>query len=163
VNSRLAKAALLAMAAGLLVGCGSTRTVYMPAPSTPASSAPSTPAPSAPSSSSPAAPAGSDITVSCSSCDDPLGEGALGSGPTALVTLGTNDFVNASEIDVTVIDFDQNGNQVGTDTIKFSGPFAAGQTFKGEPDSTNGNTYSCEVASVSSGASVTYTNANPVG
>ena len=75
----------------------------------------------------------------------------------------TNDFVNTSEIDVTVIEFDQDENQVGTDTITFGGPFAAGQAFTGEPENTNGNTYSCKIADVSSSSPLTYTNESPVG
>lgn len=117
---------------------------------------------SAPSSSAPAAPTSSDITLSCSSYNDPAGEGALGSGPTAQVTMTTNDFVNASEIAVTVIEFDQDGNQACTDTITLTGPFAAGQTFTGAPESTNGDTYSCDIADVSSDGPVTYINNSPV-
>ncbi|HEX5292722.1 MAG TPA: hypothetical protein VFX25_27950 [Streptosporangiaceae bacterium] len=76
--------------------------------------------------------------------------------------MATADYVAATGITVTVIDFGKSGAQVGIDTITFSGPFAAGQVFTGEPESTNGDTYSCGIASVSSDAPLTYDNLSPV-
>jgi hypothetical protein len=45
------------------------------------------------------------------------------------VTMTTTAFVDSASVIVTVINFSADGQQIGTDTVGFDGPFAGGQVF----------------------------------
>lgn len=167
----LAATTVAALMVALAAGCGTTSSSVTPVVTKTVTAPASAPSdtlsgqPGAHPGTAPAdTPATADITLSCAPVNDPAGDGALGNGPTAQVTLTTNTYVGAAQVEVSVIEFGQNDDQVGTDTITFGGPFASGQTFKAEPEETNGDTSSCEIANVgaSDGSDVTYQNLSPV-
>lgn len=103
----------------------------------------------------PATPAKPDVTMSC----------AVTMGPEVTVTMRTKVFVPATGISVRVMEFGPHGTQDGTNTITFSGPFAAGQTFRARPWGmvTDPMDTTCQIASVKADVPLTYRNLSPVG
>jgi hypothetical protein len=98
-----------------------------------------------------------DVTLSCAAYNDPV------FGPVPRVTMTTSNLVNTGSIDVTVIEFDKSGDQLGTAVVSFDGPFAPDQTFRQEGSDSPQISY-CEIADVSTsdGYDLTYRNDNPV-
>jgi hypothetical protein len=106
-----------------------------------------------------------DATVSCEPYADFMSNGSANA---VKVTFATFDFVNDSTVDVTVLAFDTNGAQMGSQTVEFDGPFAGNQNFQQDATefANNGSQVigSCAIADVNGdGAQFNYSNLDPVG
>jgi hypothetical protein len=79
----------------------------------------------------------------------------------AEVTMTTTSFVDSASVIVTVINFSAGGQQIGTDTVGFDGPFAGGQVFT-QQGTADGSNASCEISNVESTGNLSYANDSPV-
>lgn len=136
-------------ALALLTGCSAAASTATVAPAASPSTQSPAPAPSA---------TVMDATLGCVVEPDP----AVNQEFYPEVLMATAQFIPATEIDVTVISFGPDRQQLGTQVIDLTGPFAAGQALHSGQIPDEGDITSCEIASVASDVPFEFKNDSPV-
>lgn len=101
------------------------------------------------------------LTLQCSMSADTAPSGDLNGQYSPDVSVTTRGYL-ADPVNVTIIVFNSNGIQQGAGTVQVSSPLAADQVADAYSDETYPAGDYCDIASVNSDISVTYTNNSPL-